>query len=104
MFSLASGLKINMHKSVLISCIEQNILELGWSGKIVNRGEIFRHLGYPIGVEVSHVKLADWVSRKIENKFIYWKSQSWPFHIRFKVVQSITIPMVSYYLPLLPWS
>ena len=104
LFSLASGLKINMHKSVLISCTEQNIMELGWSGKIVNRGEIFRHLGYPIGVEVSHVKLVDWVSRKIENKFIYWRSQSWPFHIRVKVVQSIMIPMVSYYLPLLPWS
>ena len=41
LFSLASGLKINMHKSVLISCTEQNIMELGWSGKIVNRGEIF---------------------------------------------------------------
>ena len=41
LFCLASRLKINVHKSVLISCTEQNILELGWLGKIVNRGEIF---------------------------------------------------------------
>ncbi len=104
LFALASGLKVNMHKSVLISCTERDILNLGWPGKMVTRGEICRHLGYPIGVDVSHVKLLEWVSNRLQNKFMYWKSQFWPFHVRLKVVQSIMIPMVSYYLPLLPWS
>ena len=48
---------INMHKYVLILCTEQDVLGLGWSGRIIHRGMICRHLGYPIGVEVSHVKL-----------------------------------------------
>ena len=35
---------------------------------------------------------------------MYWKSQSWPFHVRLKVVQCIMEPMILYYLPLLPWT
>ena len=35
---------------------------------------------------------------------MYWKSQLWPFHVRLKVVQCILIPMLLYFLPLLPWS
>ena len=62
------------------------------------------HLGYPFGVEVSHVKLIEWVSKRLEDKFMYWRSQFWPFHVRLKVVQSIMISVVSYYLPLLTWS
>ena len=64
LFSNASGLKINMDKFVLISCTEQDVLGLGWSG--VHRGMICRHLGYPIGVDVSHVKLIEWVSKRLE--------------------------------------
>ena len=71
---------------------------------VVNRGEICFHLGYPIGVDASNVKLVDWASRQFEDKFKYYKSQMWPFHVRLKVVQPIMIPILSYYLPLLPWS
>ena len=35
---------------------------------------------------------------------MYWKSQLWPFHVRLKVMQCILIPMLLYYLPLLPWT
>jgi hypothetical protein len=35
---------------------------------------------------------------------MYWKSQAWPFSTRLKVVQAIMIPMISYFLPLLPWT
>ena len=80
LFSNASGLRINMHKSVLISCTEQDMLGLGWSGRIVHGGMICRHLRYPIGVEVSHMKLIEWVSERLEDKLIYtlrsyWRSQ-----------------------------
>ena len=46
-------------------------MELGWTGKVVNRGKICHHLGYPIGLDVSHVKLINWVSKQIEDKFKY---------------------------------
>ena len=39
------------------------------------------------------------VSKRLEDKFMYWRSQFWPFHVRLKVVQSIMVSMVSYYLP-----
>ena len=81
LFSNASRLRINMHKFVFISCTEQDVLGLGWSGRIVHRGMICRHLGYPIGVDVSHVKLIEWVSKRLEDKFMYWRSQIWPFHV-----------------------
>ena len=35
---------------------------------------------------------------------MYWKSQAWPFSTYLKVVQAIMIPMISYFLPLLPWT
>ena len=85
LFALALGLRFDMDKSVLISCIESDLVELGWTWKLVRRGDICQHLGYPIGVDVSHVKLVEWVSNRLENKFMYWKSQFMPFHIMLKV-------------------
>ena len=65
------------------------MLGLGWLGRIAHRGMICRHLGYPIGVEVSHVKVFEWVSKRLEDNFMYWRSQIWLFHVRLKVVQLI---------------
>ena len=91
-----------MHKYVLISCIEQDGIGLGWSKRIVCHGIICYHLQYPIGVEVSYVKLIEWVSKSLEDKFLYWWFQIWPFHVQLKVIQSIVVSMVPYYLPYLP--
>ena len=35
---------------------------------------------------------------------MYWKSQAWPFSTSLNVVKATMIPMVSCFLPLLPWS
>ena len=35
---------------------------------------------------------------------MYLKSQLLPFHVQLKVVQCILIPMLLYFLPLLPWT
>ena len=34
-FATASGLKINMHKSVLIACTKRNLEDLGWIEVVV---------------------------------------------------------------------
>ena len=88
----------------MIRCTEQDLVNLGWSGRILDKGKICRHLGYPIGVDISPNQSLTWISRTISDKFIYWKSQGWPFATRLKVVQPIMIPMISYFLPLLPWT
>ena len=77
---------------------------LGWQGSVVKKGSIFRHLGYPLGMNVTNGQLIEWVSSKLRDNFMYWKSQSWSFYVRLKVVQCIMEPMILYYLPLLPWT
>ena len=61
-----------------------------------------RHLGYPVRVDISLSKSLNWISGTILDKFMYWKSQAWSFSTRLKVVQAIMIPIISYFLPLLP--
>ena len=59
--ALAIGLKINMQKSVLISCTERNLKELEWVGLVLEKGMIYHHLGYPIGNEITSEKLVGWI-------------------------------------------
>ena len=74
-----------------------------WSN--IDQGNVCWHLGYPIGVDISSSQSLNWISSTILNKFMYCKSQAWPFNIRLKVVQAIMIPMISCFLPLLlPWT
>ena len=56
-------------------------------------------------MNVMNGQLIEWMSSvmntcsKLRDKFMYWKSQSWPFHVCLKVVQCIMEPMILYYLP-----
>ncbi|MCO5562139.1 hypothetical protein L7F22_015765 [Adiantum nelumboides] len=59
LFALASGLHINTQKSALLNCTEIDLQGLGWQGLVVPRGTIVRHLGYPIGVDVTNKQLLD---------------------------------------------
>ena len=44
------------------------------------------------------------VSKLMDIKFMYWKSEAWPFHVRMKFVQCTMETMILYYLSLLPWT
>ena len=55
-------------------------------------------------MNVTNGQLMEWMSSKLKDKFMYCKSQSWPFHVCLKVVQCIMEAMILYYLPLLPWT
>ena len=46
---------------------------LGWQGSVITRGSIYRHLGYPLGIDVTNVPLIDWIGGKLRDKFMYWK-------------------------------
>ena len=56
-FALASGLYINWRKSRFISGTESDLECLGWRGSVITRGSIYRHLNYPLGVDVANVQL-----------------------------------------------
>ncbi|KAH7388305.1 hypothetical protein KP509_16G069300, partial [Ceratopteris richardii] len=52
-FSEASALRINMTKSTLINISACHFESLPWSGPKIDKGAVFRHLGYPMGVNIS---------------------------------------------------
>ena len=79
------------------------MVDIGWDGQIFHQGNVCQHLGYPI-VDVSSSQSLNWMSSTILDNFMYRKSQAWPFSTRLKVVQAIMIPMIPYFLPLLPWT
>ena len=37
---------------------------------------------YPIGTEISQVKLIEWVYNNLEDKFMYWRCQFWTLHVQ----------------------
>ena len=52
-----------------------------------------------VGVYAVNVKQIDWISCKLKDKFMYWKSQLWPFHVQLKEVHFIMMAMILYILP-----
>ena len=79
--TLVGGLHINWRKSRLISCTKINLQSLGWLGSMLYRGIHFQHLGYPSGVDVVNSQIIEWIYKKLKDKFMYLKSQSWAFNV-----------------------
>ena len=50
--------------------MQSNLVDLWWSGQIVDKRKICCHLGYPIGIDVSPSKSLNWISGTIFYKFI----------------------------------
>ncbi|KAH7285106.1 hypothetical protein KP509_33G013100 [Ceratopteris richardii] len=102
-FSQASALKINMRKSAIINISAQKFQDIEWEGPKIERGTIFRHLGYPLGVGVPIKDKVDWVLHRVKGKMDKWFASQWPLHARIRIVQAFMQPYVMYYLLLLDW-
>ena len=59
---------------------------------------IWQILGYPFGMDITHVRLTGCISWKSKDEFMDWKSQAWLFCLWIKVVQSVMIPIVSLFI------
>ena len=69
LFSIASGSQCNIEKSRLISLSEEDSFDtFGWTGDIVHRGNIVRHLGIPIEEGTTYKQAFDWIHDKIQKK------------------------------------
>ncbi|KAH7295389.1 hypothetical protein KP509_27G044400 [Ceratopteris richardii] len=64
----ASSLKINMKKSKIINISAPHFQSLKWDGPKIERGIVFKHLGYPLGIGVTIKDKSDWVLRRIKGK------------------------------------
>ncbi|KAH7440824.1 hypothetical protein KP509_03G012500 [Ceratopteris richardii] len=102
-FSEASGLYINRKKSALVDISAQDFQNIQWEGTKIEKGTVFRHLGYPLGINVSNKDKIEWVMRKVQRKVSMWYSSQWPLHARIRIVQAFLQPYVMYYLLLLDW-
>ncbi|KAH7373792.1 hypothetical protein KP509_17G075200 [Ceratopteris richardii] len=102
-FSNASALHINMKKSALIDISANNFHSLCWEGPKIQKGTVFRYLGYPIGVNISTKNKIEWVLNRVRGKMGLWHVAQWPIHARIRIVQAFLQPYVMYYLLLLDW-
>ena len=98
--------RINMRKSMLMRCIKSDLVDIGWCGQLLEQGNVCQYLGlgYPIRIDISLSQSLNCISSTTLDKFMNWTSQAWLFCTRLKVVQAIMIPMISSFLPLLPWT
>ncbi|MCO5547390.1 hypothetical protein L7F22_000839 [Adiantum nelumboides] len=102
-YGLAAGLQVNIRKSKLFSLCQMDCHSVLWPGEIVKPDQIVRHLGYPLAWSVHNAILLDWVENKLRSKLHYWKLSTWSLHVRLRIVQSILVAYVQFFLPMLHW-
>ena len=103
LYGLAAGLQVNFKKSKLLPLTPYSWHQLLWPGQIVSPNEIVRHLGYPLGWNATGKRKAEWVLQKVRQKLSYWKIATWPLHVRLRIVQSIFMAYMQYYLIMIDW-
>ncbi|KAH6559031.1 hypothetical protein KP509_1Z031600 [Ceratopteris richardii] len=101
-FSETFALRFNMRKSTLINISTCHFESLHWLGPKIDNGVVFRHLGYPMGVNISTKDKLDWVFCKIKGKLELWHSSHWPLHVRIRIVQAfLQLKASTYYSALI---
>ena len=66
-FALALGLQCNIEKSQMILLIEGSSFDpSNWNGKVINKGQVFWHLGASLGVDVSDKQRFEWIWERVQ--------------------------------------
>ena len=61
-FAIASGSQCNIEKSRLISLTKGHSFDPScWNGKFVHIKEVFKHMGTPLGVDISTKQQCSWI-------------------------------------------
>ena len=76
------------------------IVDIWMPGGTIPKGpnEMGRHLGYPLGWNATGKRKVEWVLEKVRQKLSYWKIATWPLHVRLRIVKSIFMAYMQYYL------
>ena len=67
-FASTSRLYINMRKSMPIRCIKSDLVNLGWSGQILDQGNVCRHLVLGICPSYGRRRLVELRESMVEDK------------------------------------
>lgn len=62
----------------------------------VGKGQVLRHLGFPIGVGLDGKTIANWVLDRVARKFIPWYDRLMSFRARVVVVRAVLAPTIVY--------
>ena len=89
MFSDASNLKLKIDKSTLIDVSASLI----WPGKRVDKGSVFRYLGYPLGVDVTNKQLWTGCWTKFAIKFTIGTQVTGHFMLGLESLRPSLFPM-----------
>lgn len=102
MHCLASGSMINIKKTHAVWIGSGQRPE--WSEKYgfqwLPKGQVLRHLGFPIGMDITTFDRANWTLNKAEKKFQYWRKRMLSFGGRLTVAKHILSPTIMYPLSL----
>lgn len=69
---------MDISRSTLINLFGENFESLVWNDKRLEKGHIFRYLGYPLGIEVTNKMLISWVRNRVRKKVDDWKCDECP--------------------------
>ena len=72
-----------------------------WNGEVVHKGEIFRHLGILLGVDISPKQPFEWMMAKVRTKMQRWDYVLLPFPSKVKIINAYMIRLISFHAPLL---
>ena len=102
---LDSGSECNIEKSRLISLLEDIKFDYaGWSGEVVKRGNIFRHLGAPLGEGTTFNQALNWFQDRLKQKIKRWENILVPFECRIRIINMFLIPYITFASPILQLS
>ena len=92
---LAVGLLVNFDKSKLLPLTPYSWHQFLWLAQMKWLDNLAIHWDGSRKVE--------WVLQKVRQKLSYWKIATWPLHVRLRIVQSIFMAYMQYYLIMIDW-
>ncbi|GJT02906.1 RNA-directed DNA polymerase, eukaryota [Tanacetum coccineum] len=101
-FFLASGLKVNVHKSCIygVGVRLADIKELADSYGCLANNLSFAYLGVKVGANMNRINSLNDVVQKVKNKLYTWKAKTFSVGGRLTLIKSILGAIPTYYMSL----
>ena len=95
----------NIEKSRLLFISKDNSFDpSAWIGEIVPKGVVVRHLGAPIGMDISDKQRFEWILQKVRGKMQKWRFVELSFWGQVKVIKVIMMSYIMFYVPFISFN
>nr|GEZ63142.1 RNA-directed DNA polymerase, eukaryota, reverse transcriptase zinc-binding domain protein [Tanacetum cinerariifolium] len=101
-FSLASGLKVNVHKSSIygVGVRQADVRHMAENFGCISNNLPFTYLGVKVGANMMHLNLWSDVVKKVSNKLSNWKAKTLSVEGRLTLLKSVLGAIPTYYMSL----